>query len=104
MTTFLEQEIASQPDVIARLLDAEAARASEHDFRTDFDVQLERQWLPFVEVDVLDARLPGGVDLLALENFLVRVVEQAVERFLPNGRSKSLANDRRWRLARPESR
>ena len=71
-------------------LDAETARTGEHDLRPDFDVQLERQRLSLVEVDVLDARLPGGVNLLALENFLVCVVEQAVERFLPDGGPKRL--------------
>ena len=61
-------------------LHAETGRARERDLRTHLDVELERERLPFVEMNVLDARLSGGLNLLALENFLVRLVEEAVER------------------------
>ena len=61
---------------------AEPAGARELQLRTDFEMQLEGERLPFVEVDVLHPRLPGGLDLLPLENLLVRLVEQAVERLL----------------------
>src|SRR5688572_27522728 len=82
---------------------AKSLRPSERDLRTHLDVQLEHQRLALVEAHIMEVRRRRDLELLATHDFLIRLLEQRLQRLLANRILEAFANERGRRLAGTEA-
>jgi hypothetical protein len=67
-------------------------------------MKLEGERLAVGELHVMDVRLAGELELLALDDLLVRLLNERLQRFLANGIAELLAHHCRRGLSRAEAR
>ena len=80
---------------------AEAVGAREIYGRPYLEVQLEREWLAFLELEVVDVGLCRDLDALLLNEFLVGLADQRLQSFLADRLAELFSDYRRRCLARP---
>ena len=74
------------------------------DVGTDLDVKLEAERLALLELEIVDVRLRRDLELLAVHDFLERLLDERLDHLLSNRVLEALLHHRRRRLARTESR
>ena len=63
-------------DLPSGTCDAESLRASQRNLRANLYVQLEREWLALVELEIMNVGLRRNLQMLAIDNLLKRFLHQ----------------------------
>jgi hypothetical protein len=82
--------------------DAEPVDARQFDLRTHLHVQIECQRLALVELEIVDVRLRRNLEILALEDRLVRFLHEVLDGLLPDGIGEALEHHLRGSLSGAE--
>jgi hypothetical protein len=83
--------------------DPEPVHPGEVDLRSDLDVQVESEWLAFVELEIVDVRLCRDLEVLALENRLVGLLHEVLDRLLADRVGETLEYHLRGRFPGAEA-
>ncbi len=63
-------------DLPSGTCDAESLRAGQRNLRANLYVQLEREWLALVELEIMNVGLRRDLQMLAIDNLLKRFLHQ----------------------------